>query len=343
MAKKSKKKFSILKLISIILGSIVLIFCLLIGGIASYDAIAFSSFYKEARKEFRIPGLGTGFTPQGLAYSKEEKVFIGSGYDKSNNETILYVINDKDNTSKEVRLTYNNKNYKGHAGGIAIHNDDVFISNGGYVYILSLSDVLKSSATERAVVKNRFKVFVNASFCFAGDDALYVGEFYDAKNGYNTHYSHHVEGKDYDNHALIMKYPYEFVSLGTLTSVQPIPTCAYSVCDRVQGVAISPSGKMALSTSWGLNNSHIYIHNIKDLSGEIKNYKYDKDDKEESLPLYTYILNSSTLEKDVVAPPMAEELEYIDGRIYIFNESACNKYIFGKFTRAKNVYSYPMA
>lgn len=343
MTKKNKKKFNVLKLVCVIVGSIALIFCLLIGGLASYDAIAFSSFYKEARKEFRIPGLGTGFTPQGLAYSKEKEVFIGSGYEKSSNETILYVIDAKNNTSKEVRLTYNNKNYKGHAGGVAVHNDNVYISNGGYVYILSLNDVLDSSATDRAVVSNRFKVFVNASFCFAGDDALYVGEFYDADHGYNTHYSHHVEGKNYDNHALIMKYPYESISLGTAINTQPLPLCAYSVCDKVQGMAISPSGKMALSTSWGLSKSHIYIHNIKDLSGSLITYKYDKGDKEESLPLYTYILNSDTLEKDVVAPPMAEELEYIDGRIYIFNESACNKYIFGKFTRAKNVYSYPMA
>jgi len=37
-----------------------------------------------------------------------------------------------------------------------------------------------------------------------------------------------------------------------------------------------------------------------------------------------------------------EDLEYIDGRVYINNESATNKYIFGKVTQAKNVYSYPV-
>ena len=52
-------------------------------------------------------------------------------------------------------------------------------------------------------------------------------------------------------------------------------------------------------------------------------------------------LDSASLISDVVAPPMAEEILVRDGRIYIMNESASNKYIFGKFTTGSHVYSFP--
>ena len=59
---------------------------------------------------------------------------------------------------------------------------------------------------------------------------------------------------------------------------------------------------------------------------------------ETEVPLY--YLESSILQKTVKAPPMAEELVYQDGKILIMNESASDKYIFGKLTRGKYVYGY---
>ena len=37
---------------------------------------------------------------------------------------------------------------------------------------------------------------------------------------------------------------------------------------------------------------------------------------------------------------MAEELVYKDGKVYIMNESASSKYIFGKFTSGNYVHTY---
>ena len=50
--------------------------------------------------------------------------------------------------------------------------------------------------------------------------------------------------------------------------------------------------------------------------------------------------DENNLYKDVVGPAMNEDLEYANGKIYVTNESGSNKYIFGKFTKAKMVYSY---
>ena len=53
-----------------------------------------------------------------------------------------------------------------------------------------------------------------------------------------------------------------------------------------------------------------------------------------------YHLDSKCLKKTLEAPPMAEEIVYIDDEIYILNESASKKYIFGKFLSGNNIYSY---
>ena len=59
---------------------------------------------------------------------------------------------------------------------------------------------------------------------------------------------------------------------------------------------------------------------------------------ENSVPLV--YLDKSNLIDDIIAPPMAEEIIYDNGNIYIMNESACMKYLFGKLTSGSHVYSY---
>ena len=96
-------------------------------------------------------------------------------------------------------------------------------------------------------------------------------------------------------------------------------------------------GSIVLSTSWGLSPSHLYFYPraLQELySVPEKTYRIG----ETEVPLY--YLESSILQKTVKAPPMAEELVYQDGKILIMNESASDKYIFGKLTRGKYVYGY---
>ena len=57
----------------------------------------------------------------------------------------------------------------------------------------------------------------------------------------------------------------------------------------------------------------------------------------------TTVLDSACLTQTVTAPPMAEELVYENGRVTIMCESACMKYLFGKFTSGNWAYSVPIA
>ena len=81
--------------------------------------------------------------------------------------------------------------------------------------------------------------------------------------------------------------------------------------------------------------------------GKSKVYKYNfsslqaggsKEVCGQTVPLYT--LTSANSTASWILPPMAEEIECVDGRFYISNESASNKYIFGKLTDAKWCRSY---
>jgi hypothetical protein len=60
-----------------------------------------------------------------------------------------------------------------------------------------------------------------------------------------------------------------------------------------------------------------------------------------SVPLF--FLDSTNLVSDIEAPPMTEGIEFHDGSIWISEESASNKYLFGKLYGAGDVFSLPAA
>ena len=59
-----------------------------------------------------------------------------------------------------------------------------------------------------------------------------------------------------------------------------------------------------------------------------------------SVPLV--YLDSSMLTDDLRMPPMAEEIVVLDNKIYVMNESACTKYIFGNLTSGRHIYAYEL-
>ena len=90
---------------------------------------------------------------------------------------------------------------------------------------------------------------------------------------------------------------------------------------------------IVLSTSYSLPASHIYKYENVLNSTTDKTFDYSGN----NIPLY--VLDKTNIEKDLVTPSMSEEIEIVDGRIYILFENACQKYRL--FTREKltNVYS----
>ncbi|MBO5313570.1 MAG: hypothetical protein J6B29_06345 [Clostridia bacterium] len=326
-----------LKIAAIALIAIVVLAMLVLMGFKAYDRIKYNSFYSNAQREFAIPGLKDGYVPQGFDYHDGEKVFLSCGYMSNGKSSRVYVIDKYGNyTYTELRDEYNNA-YTGHTGGIAYYNDFLYITGSDGVDVFSLEDVLKGE--EKTALRGTIGTYgINPAFCFIHDGELFAGAFH--KDGdYDTPMSHHIEVKPGEvNKALMVTFKLSDAGVATY-GVDPAPRAVYSLPSYVQGITVTEDNKMMLSTSWGLTTSKIYIHDFKEISGEFNGTAYKTTvigDKE--LPLY--YVSSDSLIKTVEAPPMAEEILYQNGRIWIMNESACNKYIFGKITTGNYLYSY---
>ena len=130
-----------------------------------------------------------------------------------------------------------------------------------------------------------------------------------------------------DNHLEINGQVYDAIcevyELDDLTT----PIKVYAIRDKVQGFAITDKGTIVLSTSYGLNDSIYYVYEASDI----------KDSGTTYLEAPLYYLEKET--KAIYGPAMSEDLSYKDGKIYSLTESASNKYIFGKFFFANDIYS----
>ena len=99
---------------------------------------------------------------------------------------------------------------------------------------------------------------------------------------------------------------------------------AFSIPDLIQGMCFSGDA-IYLTSSWGLGKSFVYKYDLNKIS-----QSGTKQVCGETVPLYN--LTMQNMEACYTLPPMAEEIEYVDGRFYITNESASDKYVFGKYT-----------
>ena len=116
--------------------------------------------------------------------------------------------------------------------------------------------------------------------------------------------------------------------------VHAAPEYCYSTLSNVQGMCMTGDGDIVLSTSWGLNTSHLYQYNPDNATVSMTII--------DGVAVPLYHLDSSCLIQDVKTPPMAEELVWLDGRVYILTESASMKYLYGKIMSGNHVYSYPI-
>ena len=301
-----------------------------VGGIAAYDSIRFSDYYKNAEKLYKIPGIHDNYIPQGLAYSKDYNVFLNSGYMKDGSASRIYITNEAGDSTKYVSLKYNGELFTKHNGGIAVHGEIAYISTAKKLYALSMGDLVNASNGDYINITSEQKVHTNSSFCFASDSMMYVGEYYDG-NKYTTDETHYFKNGEQESHALILAYPF----IGDLVS--PLPVYGYAVINTVQGMCVTNSGKIVLSTSSGFNPSKLISYKTNSST-----YTTTLSNDDFLLPIAISFLGTNELVNEITGPAMNEELAYKDGYIYINNESASNKHIFGKFTKAKYIYRIKM-
>lgn len=299
----------LLKGLVILIVAILCLALLLVGGLNIAKFPIYSEYYSMEETLCTNPGLDDGFVCQGICVSEENGVILVSGYMADKSHSRIYVT-DFESNSYFVELTRNGgEKYTGHAGGIALTGDTVYISNGSKLYVFSLTDVLNAKNGEKVDIGEGVKVSSAASFVYADEEYVYVGEF----NNPAEEQKEHIYG---ENHSIIEKYSHDDLEN---------PVKIYSIGDYAQGVCFTPNGKVILSTSYGLTSTVYYVYNEADAT--------DTGEMLDGAPVY--MLGECV--REIKGPAMGEDLDYYNGKVITLTESASNKYIFGKLFFANDI------
>lgn len=303
-----------------------------------YFGDTYKQFYAEAKAEFKIPGLSEGFTPQGICHSDQLDLFFISGYMNDDSASRIYVVDAKTGKSTKY-FTLNSPNgtlYTGHAGGIATDEHYFWLVGGDEVNVFYFKDMIEVENGKSIELVDSFKSGNGASFVTIDktNNYLWIGEFHREGN-YDTPESHFIETSDGSINKAV-SFCYEIDDTQTTGVKSTTPIMALSTPSLVQGMVVTDEN-IVISTSYSLPNSHIYTYtNTIDLNAVENHFTYGDAD----IPLF--ILENKDLVKDLEAPCMSEEIELVDGKVYVLFESACAKYGFVTREPLRNVYSFTL-
>ncbi len=290
--------------------------------------IIYADFYKRAERDFKIPGLNSGFIPQGVEETPEG--IIISGYMKDKSASRIYITDGKKSRFVEL-FNADGTPHTGHGGGIDFDGDRVFLTGDGEINILSLLDIADGDG--RATVTGTFDPRVSPAWCCVKDGYIFAGSF-----ASKTIKPYPPKAEEIittpageENIALVLAFKLDNTApLGISTE----PEFAISIGEKVQGFSFVDDGTIVLSTSYGLSSSELIFHSLEKMKSAHGTYE------NEGVEIPLYYLDKASETRRVKAPPMAEELMIKDGYIYIMNESACNKYIFGKLLDQYRIWRY---
>lgn len=332
-------KNKVLRIALVTAVAIVLLVICLLAGVKLGERVLFASFYFNASTEFKTPGVADGFIHQGFDYLEENEVYLVSGYMKDGSSSRVYIVSKDGKTEGFTKL----RNQEGarndtHAGGIAHYGEFVYVCNGSGsqgIEVFRLSDILSK---DEARCIGTIDPGIAPAFVYVdkANNTLYTGNFHRDESVYLSPEEYKMTTPAGDsNTALIGAYDLDPNAKATFGMKDENAEKVYSIPSQVQGMLITPDGKLVLTTSWGVSKSHLLIYDFAKINEGTGNTTRALG---YTTPLY--YVDSANLVKDVKAPPMAEEVVYMDGKILIMNESASNKYIFGKFTSGNYVNAY---
>ena len=310
------------KVLLYILVTVVLLLLVLRLGVTVF----YFDYFNHSQSEFMIPGLSSAWVPQGFDYMEERGTYLMCGYMSDDTASRVYVRNGDGNTHFVSLLYADGSPYLKHAGGLCHNGDYLYIAGDDGVDVFSLTDVLEGRDAKKL---GKLVTGHDMAYCSFYNGYLLAGNFYYPET-YETPVEHRVTTPAGDsNTALITIYKADDTAE---FGIDPTPVAAISTPEKVQGICFTSDEEVVLSTSYSVASSHLYYHRIDTTcSGTITVCDTE-------VPLF--YLDSATLTDTVTLPPMSEELVYKDGRVFVLCESACNKYIYGKFIRGYQVFSY---
>ena len=336
----------VLKALIVVLGVFIILIAVVFLIAQLYFKVPVIDYYKASNKEMKIPGLSDNLVPQGFDYVESEGIYLVGGYQKDGSPSRVYRIDrqSSESTGYVVLGDSEGNGVSPHAGGLAVHNDYLFVAGDedASLYIYNLSDVLSSkSGTVIKMVEEFHTTYrqdsINVAFLCFTDDRLIVGEFYRDPN-YMTDESHWITtSSGEENRALAFCYAFSDGE-DSVCGVDTKPSEIWSLPGLVQGMAVY-DGKVWISQSYGTAKSTISCYDIFGSDPvDTRFYIYSGIAKsDEIIPIYA--LDNNTLVSSFEAPPMTEEIVFVDDKILIMCESASNQYYFGNLTGGRWCYA----
>ena len=302
--------------------------------LAANEYKGYKDFLAAAEKSYLIPALKETMIPQGMDIWRERGWLMISGYFPSAEISECSVIVAVDMATGAYVGEYYITNTDGtphtsHAGGVAITERDMYISNGSTLFRIPLSEFLNAGQCGKVTIADYFNVPVRASFCNYSEGYLWVGDFQYGSSYPTDEYRHMTnrDGKKY--YAWTVGYEVDLTTENGIKADAMVdgsyatPDIIFSMTEKIQGFALTQK-TVALSQSYGRNNkSKIFLY--ENPMGSEAHQTVELNGK--SVPLY--FLDSKTPSKSIVTPPMTEGLAAMDGKLYILFESGADKYANG--------------
>lgn len=308
-----KKTFNkIGKILLIVVSSLLTLVLLIILGLNIAKFLIYPDYYDAKQDLCKNPGLSDGFVCQGICAYEESNLIFVSGYMKDHQASRIYVT-DTENNSFYVSLKSEGEDFNGHAGGIAVNGNTVYIASDNKLFLLDTRTLISAENGDVVDIGAGVQINNEASFVFADEDFVYVGEFHDGGKYVTDHF---YETPDGDYHAIMSRYFHNDLSK---------PDRVFSIRNKVQGMCRTDDGRIVLSTSYGLADSVYYVYD--------EEKAVDSGLTLDGAPVY-YLCET---EKEIKGPAMAEGLDFRNERIITLTESASDKYIFGKFFFANKI------
>ncbi len=292
-------------------------------------------FYSNSKSVGEVPGLSDGGVQQGLDYVEESEALLTSCYMKSGGASRIYVSKGGKTTYTELYCE-DGTEYDGHVGGICHSGEYLYVGDKGGVKVFNLRDVIDGK--NKTTMLGAVELVNTASWCTINDGYLYAGTFSSVQDDSYPPEPEYMIVNPKNNAEMNCSIisVYKLSSDGEFGIDNSSPEKIISTIGRVQGGVFTDDGNLILSTSWGLTLSGFYFYDMTKAEGNTATYTEDG----KSYPMI--FLGTDSLTYKLEGPPMAEELVIVDGSLYIMNESASAKYIFGNLIGGRELYALPV-
>ena len=294
-------------------------------------------FYSLSTSVGDVPGLNDGGVQQGLDYVAESDALLASCYMTDKSATRIYVTKDGKTTYTKLKNA-DGTDYTGHVGGICHNGEYLYAGYKGGLRAYKLDDIL---AGGEAKMVGSIELINTASWCTVYDGKLYAGTYSDLSGDDYAPKPEYIQSNPKVNGeancSIISVYNLSNADGNTFGIDNSAPVSVISTIGRVQGGAFNKDGNLVLSTSHGIALSGFHFYDMKKAAENKTAYT-------EGGKSYDMIfLGTDSLTYKLEGPPMAEEVLIIDERLYVINESASKKYVYGNLIGGRELYAVTLS